>query len=53
MSKTKIIFQCKSCGHTSTKWTGKCIECGEWNTISEQILQPSKKEDSLEDPDEE
>ena len=47
MSKTKIIFQCKSCGHTSTKWTGKCIECGEWNTISEQILQPSKKEDSF------
>ena len=45
MSKTKIIFQCKSCGHTSTKWTGKCIECGEWNTISEKISNSSKKED--------
>ena len=44
MSKTKVIYQCNSCGHTSSKWTGKCIECGDWNTISEQIISTQKKE---------
>ena len=44
MSKTKVIYKCNSCGHTSSKWTGKCVECGEWNTISEQIISTQKKE---------
>ena len=35
MIKSKVIFQCKSCGHQSSKWTGKCNECNEWNSIIE------------------
>ena len=47
MNKTKTIFQCRSCGHISAKWTGKCPECNEWNTISEQTTTVSKKNDSF------
>ena len=30
-------FVCQSCGAVSTKWSGKCISCGEWNTITEEV----------------
>lgn len=36
MAKERIIFICKSCGHESPKWEGKCASCGEWNTYSEE-----------------
>lgn len=29
-------FVCQSCGAVSNKWSGKCVACGEWNTISEE-----------------
>jgi DNA repair protein RadA/Sms len=28
-------FSCTACGATSTKWSGRCEACGEWNTIVE------------------
>jgi DNA repair protein RadA/Sms len=36
MQKTKTIFQCQACGHTSPKWTGKCPDCGAWNSFAEE-----------------
>ena len=38
MAKTSKIFICSNCGATYTKWLGKCTNCGEWNTIEEQII---------------
>ena len=35
MAKTKT-FLCSACGASSTKWSGRCEACGEWNTISEE-----------------
>ena len=32
----KSSFVCQACGATSTRWGGKCIGCGEWNTIVEE-----------------
>ena len=43
MVKSKKIFQCISCFHETSKWTGKCGECGEWNTVSERIVSKSSK----------
>lgn len=43
MVKSKKIFQCISCSHKTSKWTGKCGECGEWNTVSERIVSKSSK----------
>src|ERR1041385_6110379 len=29
-------FACQACGAAHTKWSGRCVECGGWNTISEE-----------------
>ncbi len=29
-------FVCQNCGAVSTRWAGKCAQCGEWNTITEE-----------------
>ena len=34
--KTKTAWFCSSCGAESSKWTGKCPVCGEWNTMTEE-----------------
>lgn len=36
MMKNKTIFFCSECGNESSKWTGKCLACGAWNTMIEQ-----------------
>jgi len=38
LAKKKKIYVCKSCGHEYPKWQGRCDNCGEWNTIIEQIV---------------
>ncbi len=37
MAKTKSVYVCSECGFESAKWYGKCPECGEWNTMSEEL----------------
>ena len=39
-AKSKLIYQCTQCGYESPKWTGKCPECGEWNTMLEMLKEP-------------
>jgi DNA repair protein RadA/Sms len=33
VAKTKQFHECGVCGATSAQWTGKCAECGEWNSM--------------------
>lgn len=37
MVKSKTQFVCQNCGASYPKWIGKCVNCGEWNTLVEQI----------------
>lgn len=37
MSKLRVQYVCQSCGHASPKWLGRCPECGEWNSLVEEI----------------
>ncbi len=37
MAKAKTQFVCQNCGASYPKWTGKCENCGEWNTLVEQL----------------
>jgi len=36
MAKTPSAFTCSACGAAHKKWSGKCEECGAWNTILEE-----------------
>lgn len=39
MAKTKARYVCQQCGNIYPKWTGRCDNCGEWNSLVEQLLQ--------------
>jgi len=32
----KSQFVCQNCGAVSPRWAGKCVACGEWNTLIEE-----------------
>ena len=39
MVKSRSLFVCQTCGATYPKWVGKCENCGEWNSLVEQVSQ--------------
>ncbi len=41
MAKTRTHWVCQECGRTAPRKMGRCPGCGEWNTMVEQIDQPS------------
>jgi DNA repair protein RadA/Sms len=42
--KIKSVYVCSECGYESSKWYGKCPGCGEWNTLTEELREPEKKQ---------
>lgn len=49
LKRPKTVYICQKCGAASPKWVGRCLECGEWGTIAEEIMatQPQKNKTSL------
>lgn len=47
MSKLKIKYVCSNCGYETLKWLGKCPECEEWNTFSEELVDSKKTSNVL------
>lgn len=43
MAKSTSQFVCQSCGSHFLRWQGQCGECGEWNTLVEEVVVVSKK----------
>lgn len=41
MAKSSKHYNCQSCGAVTSKWSGKCESCNEWNTITEEIVEAS------------
>lgn len=39
MAKSKTIFVCSECGYETPRWMGRCPDCGNWNTLTEQAAQ--------------
>ncbi len=39
MSKLRTVFACQACGFESSKWLGRCPDCGEWNSFVEERQQ--------------
>src|SRR5512144_1884904 len=36
MTRIKTVFACQACGFESSKWLGRCPDCGEWNSFVEE-----------------
>ena len=46
--KKKTVFVCANCGAEQSKWSGKCRECGEYNTMEEEVrIEKSASKTSL------
>lgn len=43
MAKSRSQFICQQCGAKYPKWSGRCENCGEWNTLVEQVAQNTGK----------
>jgi DNA repair protein RadA/Sms len=37
MAKPAVKFVCSNCGAQYSSWQGRCVQCGEWNTIAEEV----------------
>lgn len=37
MAKQSVKYVCGSCGAQYAAWAGRCSQCGEWNTITEEV----------------
>jgi DNA repair protein RadA/Sms len=44
----KKIYNCTNCGAQFPKWSGRCLECGAWSTLVEEVSdsQTAKKEEA-------
>jgi len=45
--KIKTTFICQNCGFHSPKWLGRCPNCGEWNTLIEEVEEEATVEFSF------
>lgn len=38
MAKQTTRFVCSNCGAVTSAWSGRCAQCGEWNTLQEEAV---------------
>jgi len=43
MAKQFTRFVCQSCGAETARWAGRCANCGEWNSLIEEIVSRAPK----------
>ena len=41
-AKQKTVYACTECGGQFPKWSGRCPNCGEWNTLQEEVTTASR-----------
>lgn len=42
MAKSRTQYVCQQCGRTAAKPLGRCPQCGEWNSMVEELLNSSR-----------
>ncbi|MHB1419433.1 MAG: DNA repair protein RadA [Bacillota bacterium] len=47
MSRSGSRFYCHECGYESPKWSGRCPNCNEWNSMLEKEIQVGGKRNLL------
>jgi DNA repair protein RadA/Sms len=40
-ARLKTRYVCQNCGTVSPRWQGRCDDCGEWNSLSEEASAPA------------
>lgn len=43
--KSRIKYICTNCGYDSLRWLGRCPECGEWQSFTEEIIETKRGKD--------
>jgi DNA repair protein RadA/Sms len=43
MAAPRTLYACQSCGYQSTKWLGRCPECGTWSSMVEELRETPKR----------
>ncbi|MDH3738145.1 MAG: AAA family ATPase, partial [Alphaproteobacteria bacterium] len=38
MARSASHFVCQQCGASHRKWTGRCDDCGAWNSVTEEAV---------------
>lgn len=46
MKSAKTVYVCSECDYQSSKWLGKCPQCGAWNTFNEETYSAPAKSGS-------
>lgn len=44
MAKLKTVYFCQECGTQHIKWQGQCSGCKAWNTLVEEVVEASPKQ---------
>jgi DNA repair protein RadA/Sms len=42
MNRPQQVYYCASCDAQSLKWTGQCLECGAWGTMTLARIEPNR-----------
>ncbi|MGH7572114.1 MAG: AAA family ATPase, partial [Gemmatimonadota bacterium] len=42
-ARPRTRFTCTACGAVAPRWAGRCAECGEWNTLVEEKVEPREQ----------
>jgi len=43
MATQHTLYACQTCGYQSTKWLGRCPECGTWSSFVEELREAPKR----------
>lgn len=44
MASQKTIFVCQNCGYKAPKWLGRCLDCGAWNSLVEELTERDNRD---------
>jgi len=45
MAKARRVYLCRQCGAVQSRWLGKCPDCGTWDSLEEQAVDPAAGKD--------
>ena len=43
VKNVRFTYICQNCGYQTPKWLGKCPDCGQWDSITEEIFRNPEK----------